>query len=64
MSVVGGVGSSKVRMWLSEGISWTPNSVRALLSPCACSRLRWYSKNEGLCVKNTEKALSAASTIV
>jgi len=45
-------------------MSWIPNSVRTLLLPCACSRLRWYAKNEGLGVKKTEKALSAASTIV
>ena len=64
LSVAGGVGSSRLRMWLSEGIPWTPNSVLALFSPCACSRVRWYSKNEGLCMKNTEKALSPASTSV
>lgn len=35
-----------------------------VIFPRACSRLRWYSRNEGLCMKNTEKALSPASTIV
>ena len=41
-----------------------PNSVWALFLPNHWSRLRWYSKNDGLCMKNTEKALSPASTMV
>ena len=61
---MGSVASSRVRIGLSEGISWAPNSVRALFSPRVYSRLRGYSKNEGLCRKNTAKALKAASTRV
>ncbi len=35
-----------------------------VISPRVCSKLRGYSKNEGLGMKNTEKALSPASTRV
>jgi hypothetical protein len=45
-------------------VLWMQTERLALFSPCACSRVRWYSKNEWLCMKNTEKALSPASTSV
>ena len=35
-----------------------------VISPRVCSKLRWYSKNEGLGMKNTAQALSPASTRV
>ena len=43
-SVSGGTGSSRLRIWLSQGISCTPNSDEALFRPnCLCIRT-WLSR--------------------
>ncbi len=48
-------------MGLSQGIRYTPNSVGALLFPSVSCIVRGKSRKEGLCMKKTENALSAAS---
>jgi hypothetical protein len=59
----GETGSSKERIWLSEGIRWTPKSERALFSPLSVFIWRWYSRKEGDWMKKTPKAARAASSI-
>src|SRR5712691_1459364 len=53
---LGAIGSRRVRIWLSQGIFWTPNRVWALLRPLLAWSRRWYSKNDGDCVKKMPKA--------
>ncbi len=50
-------------MWLSQGMRPTPKSECALLRPRAASMACFKLKNDALCVKNTENALSAMSAI-
>jgi hypothetical protein len=51
------------RMWLSQGTVVMPNSVSAFDRPQVSASVRWWARNNGLCMKNTEKAESPMSAI-
>ena len=49
-------------MWLSHGIRAIPNNDAAQLSPSRLRAIhRWCDRNDGDCMKNTEKAVMAMS---
>jgi hypothetical protein len=62
-NVVGGTGSSIVRMWLSVGIFCMANSVWQLEVPRPRASAVCWARNDGLCIKNTENAAMPMSVM-
>ncbi len=51
-------------MWLSLGIFEMPNRLAQLERPWPASNCRWCARNDGLCMKNTEKAAMPMSPML